>query len=265
MPSIAAHYYFGQEILKKINKDNSEIGEFIHNCRAVFNLGLQGPDLLFYYKPYMNNKINILGEEIHFRPARDLVGSAAVNIRQEKSNAALGYLMGLACHFVLDSGLHGEITQYAPDIREHLLLEAEMDRQIIKGNYSSKPHTFNRYQLVKSTNKKWDFLKLVYPQIEARHLKECVNSMGFYLMILFCRWDIKKKLLEFAEGLSGKKGPFTALIVDSKENKHFQPYAKKLCCDMKDIVSDGLLAVENIYETTIYNAPLNCMFNRNFG
>lgn len=265
MPSIAAHYYFGQEIVKRIGKNNTEIGDLIENNKAVFNLGLQGPDLLFYYKPYMKNKITGLGEEIHLRPARDLVEYAAKNIREEKSSAALGYLMGLACHFILDSSLHGEIAQYAPEIREHLLLEAEMDRQIIEENYCRKPHTFERHLLVKSTDKKYDFLKLIYPQLEVRHLNECVSSMGFYSKILICKRDIKRKLFEYSERLLSKEGPFTALIVGSQANKHFQPYAKKLCGDMKDVISDGLLAVENIYESSRYNIPLSFIFNKNFG
>lgn len=265
MPSIAAHYYFGQEIVERVNKNSREIGELIENNKAEFDLGLQGPDLLFYYKPYIKNKITGLGEEIHLHPGKELVDCAAKNIREEKNGAALGYLMGLACHFILDSSLHGEIANYAPEIREHLLLEAEMDRQIIEENYCRKPHTFKRHLLVKTTNIKSDFLKLIYPQVEAGQLKECVGSMGFYSRVLLCKRDIKKKLFECAERLFSKDSPFTALIVSSQENEIFKPYAKKLCGDMKDIISDGLLAVENIYETTKYNAPLNHLFNKSFG
>ncbi len=128
MPSIAAHYYFGQEIVKRIGRGNPEITEIIHRNKAVFDLGLQGPDLLFYYRPYTKNKVTGLGNEIHSNPAKDFINYALRNIREVKSNAALGYLMGLTCHFILDSSLHGEINEYAPEVRQHLLLEAEMDR-----------------------------------------------------------------------------------------------------------------------------------------
>lgn len=265
MPSIAAHYYFGQEIVKRIGRDNSEITEIIHQNKAVFNLGLQGPDLLFYYRPYTKNKVTGLGTEIHSHPARDFINYALRNIREVKSNAALGYLMGLTCHFILDSSLHGEINEYAPEIRQHLLLEAEMDRQIIEENYSCKPHTFKRHLLVKTTNDKWDFLSLIYPQIQLGQLKECTSSICFYSKLLLCKRGIKKRLLELVEHISGKESPFTALIVDSSENKDFQPYAWKLLRDMKDITTEGVLAIKNVYDATRYASTLGCIFDRSFG
>jgi len=265
MPSIAAHYYFGQEIAKRISSVSSEITEIIQQNMGIFNLGLQGPDLLLYYRPFVKNKVTKLGAEIHSRPARDFINYALHNIREVKSNAALGYLLGLTCHFILDSSLHGEINQYAPKLRQHLLLEAEMDRQVIEDNFSCKPHAFKRHLLVKTTNDKWDFLSLIYPQIQLVQLKECTRSIYFYSKLLLCRGGIKKRLLELAEHISGRESPFTALIVDSKENKDFQPYAKKLVMNMKNITTEGVLAIKNVYEAARYALPLSCIFDRSFG
>lgn len=228
MPSIAAHYYFGQEIVKRVGWGNSEISEIIQQNKAVFNLGLQGPDLLFYYRPYRKNKVTGLGIEIHSQPARNFIDYALKNIREVKSNAALGYLMGLTCHFVLDSSLHGEINKYAPDIRQHLLLESEIDRQVIEENYNCKPHTFKRHLLVKTANDKWDFLSLIYPQIQLGQLKECTRSIFFYSKLLLCKGEIKKRFLELAEHISGKESPFTALIVDSREKQRLSPICKEI-------------------------------------
>ena len=46
MPTSYAHYKFGQEVKGKLS---GEILGIIEEYPDLFNLGLHGPDLLFYY------------------------------------------------------------------------------------------------------------------------------------------------------------------------------------------------------------------------
>ena len=66
MPSTYAHYRFGKDVLDRLPaKQKQDIQEH----PDLYNVGLHGPDLLFYYKPISHNPINQLGFGI-FHPCR---------------------------------------------------------------------------------------------------------------------------------------------------------------------------------------------------
>ena len=48
MPSTYAHYRFGQEVLKELPND---IKKIIIENKELYDIGLHGPDILFYYLP----------------------------------------------------------------------------------------------------------------------------------------------------------------------------------------------------------------------
>ena len=58
MPTTYAHYTFGKKVLNELNID---IRDSININMELFNIGLHGPDILFYYKPLKSNKVNKLG------------------------------------------------------------------------------------------------------------------------------------------------------------------------------------------------------------
>ena len=67
MPATYAHYIFGKKVYRALP---GELREMIKENKAAYLLGLHGPDLLFYYKPYSKNRINQLGVKIRGRIRR---------------------------------------------------------------------------------------------------------------------------------------------------------------------------------------------------
>ena len=262
MPGLTAHYYFGQEVLQKLPQ---KIRAFIELNKPAFNLGLQGPDLLFYYKPFVpRNKISSIGVRIHNEPASLFFEDAIERIKKTRDDTALSYLMGFACHFVLDSSLHGDISHIAPEIRDHFLLEAEMDRQIIKKYYSDEPHTYKRYNLVKTNIKSSKSLKIIYPGLTVKQLGKCMKSFVFYMKLLYCKNDSKRTLLILTEKTIHMAGYFTSMMVRKEQSERFYEAAKELCARMEDILKDGVSAVLNIDSCTQGEAVLLELFNKNF-
>lgn len=261
MPAITAHYFFGQEVFKKLPK---EIQMFIGRNKAAFDLGLQGPDLLFYYKPFKINEVTKQGSQIHWQVAEEIINLAIKTTKETTDDTELSYLLGFACHFVLDSSLHNEISQIAPEIKDHFLLEAEMDRRIILENYLGKPHIFKRYKLVKTNFRRYGWLQTIYPNVEIKKLKKCVRSIAFYMHLLYSKGDIKKKLLAYMEKMLRKEGSFTSMMINKQENKKFSKPANKLCKRIDGIVMTGVMAIANIYECVQSDATLHELFNKNF-
>lgn len=114
MPSTYAHYRLGQEIRKKVPED---IRECIEKNQQLFNIGLHGPDILFYYKPLKANEINGIGYGMHERPGEEFFKYAKKVIRKNNEKPAyLAYVYGFICHFALDVSCHAYIDEKQFDI-----------------------------------------------------------------------------------------------------------------------------------------------------
>ena len=48
MPSTYAHYRMGQEVIKQVSAPAHDI---IMKHKQLYDIGLHGPDILFYYHP----------------------------------------------------------------------------------------------------------------------------------------------------------------------------------------------------------------------
>ena len=55
MPTTYAHYKFGGEVVNTLPR---LLQRSIENNRELFDLGVHGPDLLFYYKALTKNPVN---------------------------------------------------------------------------------------------------------------------------------------------------------------------------------------------------------------
>src|SRR6056297_3360967 len=104
MPDTYAHYTFGQKVLANLDKTYKEM--ILENI-DIFNIGLQGPDILFYYKPLIKNWINRVGYAMHKKSAAPFFLRAKKIIRRSiDKNINISYIAGFICHFLLDSECH---------------------------------------------------------------------------------------------------------------------------------------------------------------
>ena len=62
-----AHYRFGCDVLKQLPED---IRSICTAHRGLFDIGLHGPDIYFFYRPVLPNKVNRIGYAAHKRSGR---------------------------------------------------------------------------------------------------------------------------------------------------------------------------------------------------
>ncbi len=256
MPAVAAHYMFGQEVLRLLPLS---IRDFIEEYKPAFDLGLQGPDLLFYYKVWKKNEVVDMGHELHRQKAGDFISKALENIRHSrKQHEAEAYLLGFACHFVLDSTFHGRISELAPEEREHRLLEAELDRQVM-GNLSS-----SRHELLRIDRRNLGWLKLLYPEQSVRILKGCAAGFLHLTAVLDSRNPAVKMAIRLAENVLGKEGSFSSMTLMEEANmKYFNP-AREMLEGMGSAAEAGAEAVKNVYSCLKEGCDLRESFQKNF-
>ena len=73
MPAVYAHYRFGQDVLKRLPEKYRDV---ILEEEDLFNIGVQGPDLLFYYKPFSHDPLHAEGGRVHHLTGRVLFTQA---------------------------------------------------------------------------------------------------------------------------------------------------------------------------------------------
>ena len=134
MPTTYAHYKFGEEVMSALPRP---LQNSIENKRELFDIGLHGPDILFYYRPILKNKVTSQGYAMHDRPADEFFNRAAeVIAKAEDPAAARAYIYGFICHFALDSECHPYVEKMIQVSGiSHSEIEMEFDRMLLTEDF----------------------------------------------------------------------------------------------------------------------------------
>ena len=100
MPAIYAHYLFGKKVYQRLPQPEKEV---IRKGKDAFLIGLHGPDLLFYYRPFGKNRINRQGTRMHQELAAGFFDKGKREYEKDQNPVLRAYLYGFLCHFILDS------------------------------------------------------------------------------------------------------------------------------------------------------------------
>ena len=104
MPAIYAHDRFGAKVSELVN---GQLKDTIHAHYTQFQIGLQGPDIFFFYRPWSKNKVNQYGTHLHGISAYPFFKHALLVVRKKgRGSKEYAYLIGFICHFILDSECH---------------------------------------------------------------------------------------------------------------------------------------------------------------
>ena len=131
MPSTYAHRRFGTNVLEHLP---DELRAQLEQNRELYDIGLHGPDLLFYYHAAKSNPVGALGNAMHEEPGRAFFDRARRVVHCEADrDAALAYALGFVCHFALDSTCHPYVEQFTRESGvTHCEIETEFDNMLLR-------------------------------------------------------------------------------------------------------------------------------------
>lgn len=249
MPQTYAHQYFGDLVYEQLP---GEIRGVIEENRELYEIGLQGPDILFYYHPLWKNPVARLGNEMHSWSGRkyfaravqaltgiDPVGSemrmeelpqqaylytslSSEEAGSDDADAALVYLYGCLCHFTLDSICHPYINQY--DAMEagvtHSVIEGDFDRALIE-KAGRNPVLEDQTARFIPSRRAAHVIARFYPEVPERTLYAALRSFVRFHHLLRCPSNGKRNLLYSGIRLIGQ--------YDSLRGHITSPAADPLC------------------------------------
>ena len=193
MPATYAHLRFGHEVLEALPED---IRAVIESAPDLYHIGLHGPDLFFYYKPYRHNPVSDIGKGLHRRPGRYFFGRAAsiwkVRGRRQED---LAYLYGYLCHFALDACCHGYVNQRVPEAgASHTAIESDFDRFLLeKDGYVPTAR-----DLTAHIHPRKDYAGTIaayHPEASAGTIYQCLRGFVFFDHLLLAPGPLKRTLL----------------------------------------------------------------------
>jgi hypothetical protein len=265
MPTTYAHYTFGSEVLKELKGD---LKQTISENRALYNIGLHGPDILFYYKPLKSNFVNRKGNEIHeeksdvfFEKAGNLINACSDKCDKQK---AISYIAGFICHFMLDSECHPYIREKESDNLSHNEIESEFDR-IIMINNDLNPISFKPTSHIVIQKEYADCISLFYDDIDSEVILKTLKSMRFYLNFLVTPSRLKRFIIFNGLNITGNSEKMKGLIMNYDANPSCIEINENLHNLYMKAIIPTVDLIYNFYENISDNNPLNIRFHRNFG
>ena len=177
----------------------------LQGYRFLFDFGVHGPDLLFYYKPLGKNHVNQTGYGCHGRTGRDFFTQAIETVSASpEPDKAKAYLYGVICHFALDRECHPYIGQKEKEQVSHSLIEASFDRFLmIKDGLD--PVTHNVTAHLHPSRESARVITPFYPPLTEQEVLQAEKSMVFYLKLLIAK-GAKRSVLFSAASAVGARG-----------------------------------------------------------
>lgn len=240
MPNLVTHYLCGLEAIKLI--DNKECKELIQRNINVFNLGVQGPDILFYYGiwPWSpKTQYGSIGQEFHisrvnlvFRKIIDYISAQKGYVK----DILTVYFMGFLCHNCLDSMTHPYIFyrsgfKTADDPRTNLYIyyhrrfETSIDVLMCQRLLNKKVHEIRIDRLIDVTSKERKIISEMYEsvidsvfnyKIPGKYISKAIKDMITVEKILRDPHGVKRRFVAFFDHIIYGYPLFSSLIFPLK-------------------------------------------------
>jgi len=208
MPSTYAHRLFGEE-MKKLYP--AHVKALIKNDMPLYEIGLHGPDLMFYYKPLMGNPVQQIGYDLHSQSSKVFFEHAAKVIQSADDKAPYyAYAIGFVCHFALDSACHSYIeNKIRVSEVKHTEIESEFDKYLIRleGENPFKKDLVAHLSATREIAEKiapfYDGLSKTGARVNGEHAYKALKSMLFYNRLMQGRNPFKRGIVNFSLKVSG--------------------------------------------------------------
>lgn len=261
MPAHYAHYRFGAAMFKEMPADARKR---VQRFRQLYDVGLHGPDLFFFYNPAFHTKVGDLGGKYHDQTGAEFFGRICRDLRLEPNEAGVAYLYGVLCHYCLDSVCHPFINgKVAEGPASHVEIETEFDRYLLETDGKVPPHTQDVSRHLRLTPGECETVAKFYPGATTGNIRSAVRNMALCLRLLAAPEGPRRHIVET---LAPKLGSNPADMVMPRQ-------ANPRCAALDEPLMDLFGQAAQRYPTLLeqlqahldHGTPLGAEFSVTFG
>ena len=261
MPAHYAHYRFGDQLLPTLP---ANVSRPILRFRRLFDLGLQGPDLFFYYNILTENHLQKQGKKFHAMTGQEFFGMICRRLRFEPTEAGQAYLYGLLAHYCLDRACHPLIQEAIEDGKVgHIELETEFDRHLMTLDGIAQPEIFDNSRHMTLTKGECVTISKLYPGIQPGDVLQSVQTMAAVTKFLATPKGNQRAWMQKAAKKVVNK--FTPFIMGETPNRNCAQLAEDLKTHYDEAAALYPALLEQLTAHMTYNAPLGEEFEKTFG
>lgn len=258
MPATYTHFRFGQDVKQRLPK---QLRQLVSAAEELFDIGLYGPDILFYYHAAVANPVSLTGFRMHKRNAYGFFKRSLSLTTEEKS---LAYLFGFICHFALDGQCHDYIAAYEKKYGvRHLEIEAELDRSLMVGD-GLNPFEYPLAGHVVPSVENAEVIHRFFPWLSVRQIKGTLRDMLRVHHFLSARGALKRAMLQGLFAITGTYRLLYGLVIKKRPSMR----CMESCRDLKKIywstVDMAVSMIEEYMEARAGKRKLGKRFYRSF-
>ena len=226
MPSTYAHRRFGTNVLEHLP---DELRAQLEQNRELYDIGLHGPDLLFYYHAAKSNPVGALGNAMHEEPGRVFFDWARRVVHCEADrDAALAYALGFVCHFALDSTCHPYVEQFTRESGvTHCEIETEFDNMLLRRD-GYDPLKFFTASHIHPSEKNAGIIAPFYEGISEQTALEALKGMISVHRLLQASNPVKRWVVLTGMKVVGKYDMLHGLVANPQPNPKCVKSGKQL-------------------------------------
>lgn len=218
MPANYAHHRFGRQVLTQLPAD---VRQCIQRFRRMYDMGLHGPDIFFYFNPFLKTAVGDLGGKFHAQTGQEFFPAAC---KAASSEAARAYLYGLLAHYCLDSCCHPFVNRlHSIGEAKHVVLESEFDRYLLILDKEPNPERYDIGRKLKLTRGECMTVAEFYPGATGGNVSQSVKFMAFSTRFLSGGDKAKRKAL-----LDRIKSGISDNMIPAEENEELALYVREL-------------------------------------
>ena len=236
MPGFITHYLFGCETIKNIK--DSGIRKILKDNKNIYALGLQGPDIFFYFPYSFTGNRKRLASVMHVYDTGRFFNNLIEEIEKLKDkdkNVGIAYLLGFLGHYSLDTICHpyiyyrtGYLNKGKDYFGKHTDFETDVDFLLMYRLTNTKVVDFRQENTIKIDKNSAGIVAgllnnaclRTYPYIKSnkRIMELAVESFYYSNGILNDRKGYKKKIVSTAErAILGAVASSPLFMIDNKD------------------------------------------------
>ena len=261
MPTTYAHNLFGKMVYHKLAP---EIRQLLDEHEVSYIIGLHGPDILFYTRPFHKNKVNALGQRLHAEVAAPFFEHGKRAYRAQMDDEMLAYLLGFVCHFMLDSTCHPYISAYMAGTKaRHDEIETEFDRMLMEST-GKNPFTYRPSSVIRIRPCSVRAIARTLDTLTEKEIAHTLRAMKFYTNAQVCSTPLKRRVIWSIAKTFGISRFLSGRIILKYRRKNCLESTEELKKLFHKAVPETVAMVESYYRSVIKNKPLDQRFQRNY-
>ena len=266
MPDFYAHYSQGQKVFAILPQ---KVLNAVSN-KNLYNLGLQGPDFLYFHRPLKkeNNPVLQLADDIHKMSCAFFLNRVLEKVAVSESTDEFSYLMGFIGHFGLDSEAHPYVNEKVDELHfDHAEMEIEFDKFLLAQDGLS-PLRYKAHKHISITKTEAEAVTKIYSAVLSQvKLENIYNSfLGFKRgkHFFYAPNRIFQGLRFALLKITGLYDTLQGHVMKTNSNPKSGITNKELFILYNNSVTITARLMNNFYEHITQNIPLPQRFNRAF-